>query len=69
MLKVKYTGETPLEDHPTGRWEPGEERMMGRACAIALVRERGDMELVKDDPKPKRKPRPSKTATAGGEDE
>jgi hypothetical protein len=68
MLKVKYTGEEVLDDHPTGRWEPDEVREIGRSCAVALVRERADMELVEDDPKPKAKPKPRK-GKAGGEDE
>ncbi len=66
-VKVKYIGDGPLE-HPSGAWKPGDERMMGGSCALALVRERGDMELVKDDPKPKAKPKP-KGPKAGGEDE
>jgi hypothetical protein len=60
MIQVKYTGKDPL-DHRSGAWKPGETKMMGRAVAFALVRERGDMEIVESVVKFKPKtPQPKK---------
>ena len=60
MIQVKYTGKEELK-HRSGTWRPGEAKMMGRAVALALVRERGDMEIVESVPKAKpKKPQPQK---------
>lgn len=68
MLRVKYTGEVPLVDHPTGPWKPDEVKGMGDACALALVRERGDMNIY-TDAKPRAAKKKPKEDKAGGESE
>ena len=66
MLKVQYTGEVPLVDHPTGPWKPDEVKEMGDACADALVRERGDMAIYTSD-KPRATKKKPKEDEAGGD--
>lgn len=67
MLKVRYTGDEPL-DHPSGRWMPGDERELDDIIAAGLVRERGlDMEIVKSGGQETKKAKPSSKRSAGGD--
>ena len=59
MIEVKYTGKEELT-HRSGDWKPGGTKMMGHAVAQALVRERGDMEIVESVKVKPKKPQPQK---------
>jgi hypothetical protein len=69
MIGVKYTGVEILRDHPTGEWKPGEIKMFGRVQAIALARERADMEIVEGKELKPPSPPKVKAKKAKGADE
>ena len=63
MAKVKYTGKEPRR-FSTGEWSPGEVREFDGAMVKAVLKESGDLELVKEAKRSK--PAAGKEAPAKG---